>query len=168
MRHIATILLVSALTAPLFAQDGTLSNADRKFVRTAAEDSIAEISAAKLVDARTNNPAVKNACERMIMDHTQALDQIRELAQNHNITLPTSPNAHHKAFLRKLRLDSVFQMNRDFTNDQVKGHKEDIANFRKEARDGSALDVRDWASETVPTLRNHEDIWQRVQEKLEH
>jgi putative membrane protein len=44
---------------------------------------------------------------------------------------------------------------RAYARDMVKDHEEDIADFNKEATGGQKAAIRDFASQTLPTLQDH-------------
>ena len=48
----------------------------------------------------------------------------------------------------------------------VKDHKEDIAEFQKEAENGDDADIKNFASKTLPTLQEHLRMAQDTQAKL--
>jgi putative membrane protein len=47
------------------------------------------------------------------------------------------------------------EFDRAYINDMVKDHESDVADFQKEADSGANPDLKNWASSTLPNLRDH-------------
>jgi putative membrane protein len=48
----------------------------------------------------------------------------------------------------------------------VKGHKKDVAAFEQEAAQAQDPDVKQWATKTLPTLKEHLNLAQETAEKV--
>lgn len=59
-----------------------LNKADQKIVMDMARANMAEIEAGKLAVSKTQNAEVKTFAQQMIDDHTKALNDVKQLAQN--------------------------------------------------------------------------------------
>jgi putative membrane protein len=60
--------------------------------------------------------------------------------------------------------DATFD--KDYMAAMVKDHEKDVAEFEKEAKDGSDPDVKAWASKTLPTLKKHLELAKAAQAKV--
>jgi putative membrane protein len=69
---------------------GTTS--DQSFVKEAAEGGLAEVELGQLATEKTSNPEVKRFAQRMINDHSKANDQLKQIAVQKGIDLPTEPS----------------------------------------------------------------------------
>ena len=65
-----------------------LSSADREFIMKAADGGMAEVELGRLAVNKASNSDVKTFAQRMIDDHSKANDELKQLAQTKNITLP--------------------------------------------------------------------------------
>ncbi len=79
-----------------------LAPIDSDYLKTAAEDNVAELKMVRMVIGKTRSPAVKNACKAMIRDHTKQLSEIRQLASRFSVDLPTAPNVKHQALYKNM------------------------------------------------------------------
>lgn len=79
-----------------------MSSSDREMMRELAYANLAEIEAAKLAQSQSKNEQVKNFAQRMMDDHGNAMKELQQLAQQKGVTLPTEPDAKHKAQAKKL------------------------------------------------------------------
>jgi len=134
---------------------GTSMSKDQTFVRAAAQGGMAEVELGKLAEEKASSEDVKKFGERMVNDHSKANDQLKQIASDQGITLPQHLDAKDRAL--KLRLSKLSGATFDhvYMENMVKGHKQDIADFQKESSSGNDAAVRQFASETLPTLQSH-------------
>jgi putative membrane protein len=57
--------------------------------------------------------------------------------------------------MNRLSKLSGAQFDRAYMQDMVKDHEEDVAEFQREANNGSDPDVKAFAGKTLPTLQSH-------------
>jgi putative membrane protein len=98
---------------------------------------------------------VKKFGQRMVDDHSKANDQLKQVAAQEHIDLPTEPNAKDKATKARLEKLSGEQFDRAYMRDMVKDHRTDVAEFAHEAKMGKDPAVKSFAESTLPTLRDH-------------
>ena len=66
-------------------------NGDRDaFLKQAAEINLGEVQLGKLAEQKGNNPAIREFGRRMVEDHTKAEDNLRQIAQQQGVTLPSN------------------------------------------------------------------------------
>jgi putative membrane protein len=135
---------------------------DRGFIMKAAEGGLAEVKLGELAQQKATAQDVKDFGKRMVDDHSKANTELQQLAQNKNIEVPTELKGEQKEHYDKLAKMSGKDFDRAYIKHMVKDHDEDIAEFKKEARDGKDPDVRNWASKTLPTLEEHAKLIDRV------
>lgn len=136
-------------------KSGQLSSADKQFVVKAAEGGQAEVQLGELAQQKSQDPKVKEFAQRMVNDHSKANDQLKSLASNKGITLPSEPDAKEKAEKNRLSKLSGEQFDRAYMDHMVKDHVKDVSEFRKEAQSAKDSDVKQFASSTLPTLEEH-------------
>jgi putative membrane protein len=128
---------------------------DAAFLKMVAQANLAEIAVGKLAVARGSSDAVKQYGQRMIDDHTKANDEVKKLAQSKGITLPTEPDAEHKAMADKLSSLSGAAFDEEFMSGMHADHAKVVAMFQDKAKNATDADVRAFASKTLPTLQQH-------------
>ena len=69
------------------------------------------------------------------------------------IVVPTTLTDDAKDNLAKLNKKSGATFNNEYCEKMVEGHKEAIELFERASLECADLDVREWASSTLPTLR---------------
>jgi putative membrane protein len=142
-------------TAMSSKESAGLSAADKTFVKKAAEGGLAEVELGKLATEKASNDQVKKFGQRMVDDHGKANDQLKDVAAQKHVDLPTEPNAKDKATKARLEKLSGEEFDRAYMRDMVKDHKADVAEFARESQSSKDLAVKNFARQTLPTLRNH-------------
>ena len=134
---------------------GSLSAADRAFAREAAQGGLAEVDLGNLTKEKASNGDVKQFGDKMVTDHSKANDELKSLAEQKSITLPSSVAAKDKATEARLSKLSGDSFDKAYMRDMVADHEHDVAAFRKEAKSGKDADLKAFASKTLPTLEDH-------------
>jgi len=136
------------------AQSGSLSAADKKFAQNAAKGGMMEVAMGKAAADHSQNSDVKKFGNRMVKDHSKANDELKSIASKKGITLPSEGPSH------------------GFTNDaaymqmMVKDHQKDLAEFQKEAQNGSDPDLKKFADKTSKVISEHLSMAQDINKKL--
>lgn len=129
--------------------------ADKTFVKKAAEGGLAEVELGQLATQKASSEEVKKFGQRMVDDHSKANDQLKQVAAQQHIDLPTEPNAKDKATKARLEKLSGEQFDRAYMNNMVRDHRKDVGEFAHEAKMGKDPAVKSFAESTLPTLREH-------------
>ena len=133
----------------------SLSASDKKFVRDAAQGGMAEVELGKLATEKASSDDVKKFGQRMVDDHTKAGDQLKQVASSEGVQLPQSLSAKDKLTKERLSKLSGEQFDKAYMADMVKDHTQDVAEFQRESQSGKDPAVKDFASQTLPTLEDH-------------
>jgi putative membrane protein len=128
---------------------------DQQFVMNVAKDGMAEVELGKLASQKATNDQVKQFGQRMADDHGKANDELKKLASDKNITIPTETDVKHKATIDKLSKMTGDAFDRAFTQEMVNGHKKAVSAFKTESKNGKDAEVKAWAAKTLPTLEEH-------------
>ena len=132
-----------------------LGAADKTFVMKAAQGGMAEVEMGQLATQNAQSEDVKQFGQRMVDDHTKAGDQLKQLAQQKGVSVPTELSAKDKAEKEHLSKLKGAKFDKAYMQHMVQDHKTDVAEFQKEANSGKDSDVKNWASQTLPTLQDH-------------
>ena len=133
----------------------SLSAADKDFVMKAAQGGMAEVTTGQLASSKATNADVKNFGNRMVTDHGKANDELKQLATNKGIALPTETDAEHKKSANDLEKKSGKDFDKAYMTDMVKDHEHDVAEFQKESKSAQDPDLKNWVTKTLPTLQDH-------------
>lgn len=152
---IAGIASIGAMSQSSSSSPGKLSAADRTFMMKAARGGKAEVELGQLAQQKASSSEVKEFGERMVTDHSQANEKLKQVATEKGVNLPDSLNAKDTATKSRLEKLSGAAFDRAYMQDMVKDHTQDVAEFQKEAKNGNNPEVKNFASQTVTTLEQH-------------
>jgi putative membrane protein len=148
-------LIVAVFTLGVLPSAPSADTADRKFAKEAAVDNIAEVELATLAQEKASSDQVRQYAARLRRDHQQANEKLKALASQKGVPLPSEMDAKHKREKDRLTKMKASDFDRAYIDTMVKEHKEDVREFEKEAEKGKDADLKAFAAETLPTLREH-------------
>lgn len=144
-------------------QAGSSDAADNAFMKKAAADGMAEVAMGRMALTKSKDAEVKQLAQRIVSDHTKADNELKSIAQDKNVKLPTSPDASERKTSAALEKKSGTAFDKAWTEHMVTDHKKAIALFTKTSNDANAdSDVRNFAQQTLPVLRNHLEMAQSL------
>ncbi len=169
-RYLTTLYLLSFALAATLAASAQATNskantmskssasttaADTTFVKQAARGGLAEVELGQLAEQKGATEEVKKFGKRMVTDHTKADDQLKQVAEKEHIDLPKEPDAKDRATKAELEKLSGEQFDHAYMRDMVKDHRADVAEFARESKNAKDPEVKKFAEQTLPTLREH-------------
>src|SRR6266850_1382358 len=134
---------------------GKLSSDETTFVKDAAQGGLMEVQLGKLAQEKAGDEKVKQFGKRMEQDHSKANDELKKIASDKGVQLSTDLDKKHKTKIDKLTKLSGTDFDKQYMNDMVSDHKEDIKKFQRVADKGKDADLKQFASQTLPTLKEH-------------
>ena len=137
------------------ASSSKLAAADRQFIKKAAQGGLAEVQLGQLATEKADSPDVKQFGQKMVDDHGKANDQLKQVASNKGVAIPDKLNAKDAATKARLEKLSGKAFDRAYMRDMVVDHTKDVSEFRTESKTAKDPDVKNFASETLPTLQEH-------------
>ena len=143
-----------------------MKSPDAAFAMKAGQGGMAEVQLGQLAAQKGTSEQVKTFGQHMIDDHTKANDQLKSIAEKEGMTLPTSLNAKDQSLYTKLQSASGDKFDREYMNAMVKDHEEDVKEFQREANNGSDPQLKEFASQTLPTLQNHLQMAKSAQSSM--
>jgi len=147
-------------------QSSTPNSSDEKFITDAAKGTRAQVELGRMVAARASDPAVRSFAKQMVKEHTDALNQLQKLALQKNITLSNDIPDAAKDMQSKLSNETGKQLDKDYMDGMVQDHQMDVQEFQTAAQSASDPDVKQWAGKMVPTLQEHLQKAQEIDQKL--
>lgn len=168
VKSLLSASILAALAAPMAVQAqkagmntpaaSSLNKADTAIVMDMARANMAEVEAGKMAVSKTKNAEVKAFAQRMIDDHSKALDDVTQLAQNKGVNLPTAVDAKHKAMAAKLSKMSGDAFDREYMKKAgVEDHTKVHAALTKHEAKAMDPDVKALAAKMLPTVEQHLD-----------
>lgn len=140
--------------------------ADHKFAMEAAMGGMMEVELGKLAASKGASDEVRQFGQKMVDDHSKANDELMQLASGKGMTLPTAPDGKHQAEMQKLSALSGEKFDKEYVKMMLKDHKKTVATFEKEAAGSMDAELKAFAASTLPTLREHLQMIQRINDKM--
>ena len=161
---IPLVFLATGLTATKLSSNA--DGADAQFVSSASSGGTAEVRLGELAQQRGSNQTVKDFGKRMVADHTEANKKLQMVAGNESMNISNDLNQEDRATYSKLRHLSGAAFDQAYAADMVKDHRKDIVDFEKEAKYGKDAAVRQFAEETLPTLKHHLQLAEEMEKAV--
>ena len=109
-----------------------------------------------MAQSKSQNEQVNNFAQQMIDDHTEALEDVRQLAQAKGVTLPTDLDRTHKAKASKLQSLSGDAFDRAYLSQAgVSDHKKNHAMLQSAQRRARDPELKALAARTLPVVDQH-------------
>ena len=153
-------------TAKTSVSTSTLSSGDRRFLTDASQGGMVEVELGKVATQKASNPDVKSFGQRMVDDHSKANDQLRQVAASKSVKLSEKLSPAKQKEVEKYSKLSGAVFDSAYISHMVSDHKEDVAEFQKESKNGKDADVKSFATNTLPTLQDHLKMAQDISSKL--
>jgi predicted outer membrane protein len=145
----------AATNSAFVGGDASAAVDSRAFLIQAYEHGLAEIALSERALQNATDNDVRKFAERMIGDHTQANEKIRQLAQQKNIALPSEMTSEHRTMLQNLTDLTGMEFDRVYMHHNLMVHELDVAQFRAQAESAADPDIRKFAANNLPTLQAH-------------
>lgn len=135
---------------------GPVAGTDRAFVAEAANNGLAEVEAARLVAARSDNPRVKDLAQQMEKERASINEELKRIASEKGIEMPSTIGGEPRGQLSRLTTLSKPEVDQAFVRDfGIEAHRQAIGLFERQAREGQDPELKAFAERTLPKLREH-------------
>lgn len=133
-----------------------LSAGDEKALKDMAQANINEVAAGKLALNKAESSDVKAFAQKMVDDHGSALTKVQAVAEKKGVTLPTEPDAKHKAMADKLEKASGAEFDKMYMeNAGTKDHEMVLSKLKSDAKNIKDADVMALADAHTPVVEQH-------------
>ena len=141
---------------------------DAEFAVEAADAGMLEVQLGTLAATKASSPQVKQYAQMMVDDHTKANNELKALAQQKNITLPTTLSNENQRRYDNFNEKTGEDFDKEYVDQMVKDHRDVIDDFEKQAENGNDPELKSWASSKLTALRHHLEEAERIQETLKN
>ena len=138
------------------ASGAKLSKGDEGILKDMAMANMAEIEGGKLAQSKGQSAEVKAFGQQMIDDHTANLNEVKALADKHGVTLPTEPDAKHKAMAAKMEKMSGADFDKAYMKQAgVQDHKTVHTKLMAASKKAKDSEVKALVDKTEPVVAQH-------------
>jgi putative membrane protein len=146
--------------------DDKSTEKDAQFLVEAAAINLNEIQLGQLAGTNATMQEVKDLGKMMEDEHNKKLEELKALAAKKTVTIPVSATEQGQDDYKKLSEKTGNDFDKEFCDMMVKGHKDAIDKFEKASSECNDAEIKEWATATLPALRNHLDHALTCQEKM--
>lgn len=132
-----------------------INDTDRDFAKKASMANMAEAELGTTAQRRANDAQVKEYGKMMEEHHTAAQNELRGIANRHQLQVPDVLDTMHKNHSLKMNGLKGKAFDTEYINMMIKDHREAISLFENEITNGGHQDIKDYATSTLPKLRMH-------------
>jgi len=137
--------------------DNNKQEKDARFLVSAAEINLEQIQLGKLAQQIGRSSYVRELGNNIEDSHTKSFNDLTELAKNKLITIPTSSTDNAQDSYKKLNNKSGSAFDEAFADKMVSNQKDAISVFEEASKDRYDKDIKNWASNALPSLRKNLD-----------
>lgn len=145
---------------------GTAGTDDaQQFVNDLAAGNMSEIELGKLVQEKATSPEMKSFGERLVRDHSTALDALKEAASQMNLQVPAMVTEKHRELRDRLSMLSGNEFDRAFMSAMVEAHETTVEKLEDKADDDPDA-LQKFAVTVLPTVQQHLEQAKQIRDKL--
>ena len=115
-------------------------------MKKAAKGGMMEVSFGNLAAQNGQSDDVKSFGKRMVTDHGKANDELKSIAAQKGVTLPSKEPS--------LKWNS----DKAYIEMMVKDHEKDLAEFQEEAKTGTDPEAKKFAEDTAKVVHEHLEL----------
>jgi len=137
--------------------------ADRDFVKRALQGGDVEVQLGQLAQQKSQSDDVKEFAQKMVSDHTQMGDQLmKPLAKQIHADIPKGLSKKDKQLVAKLETLSGPQFDEEYIKAMVKGHKDDLKEFKSEEESTQNPNVKQAAQQGETVISQHLQLIEQI------
>jgi putative membrane protein len=138
---------------------------EKDFVRNALEGGITEVELGKIAVKNSNNDDVKQFGQKMVDDHSKLNDQMKQVAHQMNVKIPTAPSGKDRATINRLQALNGDDFDKAYIKDMLKDHQQDKKEFKHEAESATNPTLKDVATQGEQIISDHLQMIEQIAEK---
>lgn len=128
---------------------------DGKWLVNADIDNATEIQISRIVESKTQDPEVKQFAQKLIQDHTQAEQELRQIAQSKGYQWPSQLDEVGNAKVAAMQKMDGPDLDRCYVYGNVGDHVTDILWYKAAEKLVTDPELKQFAQKTLPTLEEH-------------
>ncbi|MCE6949743.1 DUF4142 domain-containing protein [Cereibacter sphaeroides] len=133
-----------------------------EFVQKAAASGMFEIQSSQAALDKGVEGEVADFAQRMVEDHTDASERLKAAATEAGVEVPAALDAEHQSKLETLKAAEADALVKGYVDAQVQGHEQAVQLFESFSTGGPDGPLKDFAAETLPTLREHAEMIKEI------
>jgi putative membrane protein len=116
---------------------------------------------------RASSREVQQYAERVAQEQRRINQELQELAAEKNITLPLDVSEDHRDSMNDVLEQTGMDFDQEYINlmtDEANNKMDDLEDLAENSEDEQ---IRNWAARTIPTVRQHQEIGERIKDQID-
>lgn len=149
-------------------QQQAVDQTTREFVEKAAIGDMFEIQSSKLALDKSQSQQVQDFADRIIEDHTKSSEKLKSIVGNlQGVQVPQQLDSKHREMMNQLQNASGQQFHQLYRKQQIQAHEDAVQLFESYSKNGQNKQLQQFAGNTLPTLKEHLQMAQKLPEQAE-
>jgi putative membrane protein len=140
---------------------------DSQFMTKAASGGLLEVQLGQQVAQKATTPEAKQFAQQMVTDHTKGNNELKALAAQKNITLPTTLGEDQQKVYDDVLAEKGADLDKKYVSAMLTDHQEDIKEYQGAVTQSSDMDIKAYAQKNLPMLQMHLGMLQKMQPVIE-
>jgi putative membrane protein len=136
-------------------QQATANDPDKQFLKSCAVANMAEMKLAQAAQDKAQSQDVKQLAQTIMQDHQQMQQQLQQTAQKAGVQLPQDLPQQMQEQVQTISQLQGDQFDKHFVSAVKATHAAALSKFGDEAKIAQNDDVKQFASQQLPTLQAH-------------
>jgi len=154
---------VSSQSSGQSSSSSYLGDTDQTFLKEAAQGGQAEVQMGRLAAQKGQSQSVRQLGQKLVQDHSKANQELKLLAAQKSVTLPTDIGTENQSALSHLKNLEGTEFDQAFIKHAVEDHQKDIQKFQTVSQQSADADVKAFAQKQLPVLQQHLKMAQDAQ-----
>lgn len=143
-----------------------LSASDQDFVNKAAIGGLFEVEAGKVAAKKASNPQVRQFAERMVRDHSEAGNKLKQIVTADGGLVPNSLDQEHQQELQQLTPQQGTDFGRNYMQMMVQDHDADAQDFGNAEKTLQNPQLKQFAAQTLKIIETHDKMAHQITGKM--
>jgi putative membrane protein len=140
---------------------------DSEFMTKAASGGMLEVQLGQQVAQKATTPEAKSFAQQMVTDHTKSNDELKALAAQKNITLPTTLGKDQQKVYDDVLAEKGVDLDKKYVSAMLTDHQEDITEYQEAVTKSGDTNVKTYAQKNLPVLQMHLGMLQKMKPVIE-
>lgn len=140
-----------------------LGDQEQTFLKESSQAGLMEVQMGRLAAQKGQSSQVRQLGQKLVQDHSKANQELKLLAAQKQIVLPTDLKTEHQAMISHLKSLEGAEFDEAFKKHALEHHQEDVQKFQTASQQAADSDVKAFAQKTLPVLQQHLKMTQDIQ-----
>jgi putative membrane protein len=151
---VASLAVFGAISC-MAAHTGKADHKEAAFIKEAAQGNQAEVQMGQMGAQKAQNDQVKQLAQHLQQDHSQANQELTQIAQKLGVDVPTQPDRKETRASEKFQDKTGAEFDKAFVEHALQDHQKDITKYEKALQDVQDPQLKAFVQKSLPKLQHH-------------